>query len=117
MKVVYIAHPIRGDVKENIKKVLEINRQINLEEPEVVPFAPYIVDCQSLDDNVPSERERGIKNDVELMNKGFIDEIRLYGDRISNGMKEEIKLAHKLNIEVVPMTYKTRMEYQYEKWD
>ena len=47
--------------------------------------------------------ERGIKNDVALMKKGFIDEVRLYGDRISNGMEAEIKLANSLGIPVISM--------------
>ena len=86
MKVAYIAHPISGDPEGNIAKILDIVRSINLLEPDVVPFAPYIVDCQALDDQNPEERERGIQNDIALFRKGFIDEVRLYGDRISMGM-------------------------------
>lgn len=100
MKIAYIAHPISGDIEGNLKKIRAINRTINLEEPDVVPFAPYYLDCVSLDDNVLEERERGIKNDIELMKRGFIDELRLYGDRISNGMLAEIKMALKFNVPV-----------------
>lgn len=107
MKVAYIAHPISGDVEGNIIKILDIVRSINLLEPDVVPFAPYIVDCQALDDATPKERERGIKNDIALFRKGFIDEVRLYGDRISNGMKHEIDLAMELGIMVRPMGVQT----------
>ena len=111
MKIAYIAHPISGDPEGNIQKILEIVRSINLLEPDVVPFAPYIVDCQALDDSIKEERDRGIKNDITLFNKGFIDEVRLYGDRISNGMTYEIDLALKLGIEVRPMTEETKREY------
>lgn len=101
MKIVYIAHPISGDVKGNIEKVLDIVKEINLNEPDTVPFAPYIPDCLALDDSVPEQRERGIKNDIALFKAGFIDEVRLYGSRISEGMKAEIRLAHNLNIPVI----------------
>ena len=111
MRVVYIAHPISGDIKGNLKLIEAIGRKINLEEPEVVPFAPYFFDCYCMNDNVKEERERGIKNDIALMRKDFIDEIRLYGNKISVGMVHEIELAHILNIKVVPMTKETRKAY------
>lgn len=111
MKVAYIAHPIGGNVKHNLEMVRKIVRFINLDEPETVPFAPYWLDCHALDDNVPVERLRGIKNDIELLKRGFIDEIRLYGNRISNGMWAEINLGKKLGIPIVPMTTETLKEY------
>jgi hypothetical protein len=111
MKVVYIAHPISGDVEQNLKRIEAIGRHINLTEPDVVPFAHYFFDCYALDDNIPEERERGIKNDIALMRKGFIEEVRLYGDRISTGMSHEIDLALELKIEVIAMTEATRKEF------
>ena len=63
MKIVYIAHPIGGDVENNLEKVRQIVRKLNLERQDIVPFAPYWLDCHALDDNNPQERERGIKND------------------------------------------------------
>lgn len=111
MKVAYIAHPVGGDVQNNLKRIEKIGRQINIEESGVVPFAPYYFDCHVLDDSVPDERNRGIKNNVALMRKGFVDEVRLYGDRISTGMGHEIELAHELGIPVVPMTPETKEAY------
>jgi len=110
MKIAYIAHPISGDIEGNLERIKKIGRKINLEEPNVVPFAHYYFDCHALDDDVPEERERGIKNDIALMKKGFIDEVRLYGDRISSGMRHEVELAHELGIKVVPMTEETNMQ-------
>ena len=115
MKIAYIAHPIGGNVEVNLKRIRKIAREINLHEPSTVPFAPYYLDCVSLDDSNPSERERGIKNDIELMNRGFIDEVRLYGHKISVGMSHEIELAHELGIKVIPMTAKTKIQY-FEGW-
>lgn len=112
MVVAYLAHPIGGQVLQNLEKVKSIARQINLQEPDTVPFVPYFIDCHCLDDGVIVERLRGIKNNVELMQRGFIDELRLYGDKISSGMQAEIQLAHKLGIKIVPMTYATKSQFE-----
>lgn len=101
MKIIYIAHPIGGDPKGNIDKILKIIRRINLTEPEVVPFAPYIPDCLAMDDHVQEERDRGIKNDVALINAGFISECRLYGPTVSPGMQAEKELFESLNVPVI----------------
>lgn len=111
MKIVYIAHPIGGDVKNNLEKIKNIVRFINLNYPSVLPFAHYWLDCHALNDDVPAERNRGIQNDHELFNRKFIDEVWLYGDRISAGMKAEIELANSLGITVVPKTEATKREY------
>lgn len=110
MKIVYIAHPISGDIEGNLKKILTIVREINITESDVLPFAHYWVDCHALDDTIPEERERGIKNDITLLKAGFINELWLYGDRISNGMKHEIDLARLLSIPIFPKTEETKLE-------
>ena len=114
MKIAYIAHPISGDIAGNLKKIEAIGREINLKEPDVVPFAPYYFDCNTLNDDIEAERKRGIKNDIALFKKGFIDELRLYGDRISKGMEHEIKLCQELCIDVMPMTEETYTQYYRE---
>ena len=104
MKIIYIAHPVSGDLSKNLEKIRQIVRLINTTREDVVPFAPYWLDCHALDDTIPTERARGIKNNSTLFKKGFIDEIWLYGHTISDGMLAEIKLASKLGIKVVPQT-------------
>ena len=111
MKIAYIAHPIGGNVKSNLMKVRKIARQINIDEPDTLPFAPYYLDCICMDDSNPEERERGIKNDTYLLETGIIDELRLYGDQISKGMYDEILIALREQIEVVPMTPETKIAY------
>lgn len=111
-KIVYIAHPIGGDVENNLKKVTFIAREINLKEPNTVPFAQFFLDCYALDDTVPEERARGIKNNTIILKRKFIDEVRLYGDKISNGMFNEILLADKLGIKVIAMTEGTKRDLE-----
>ena len=113
MKIVYIAHPISGNVSGNLSAIKEIVRGINLRMPEVLPFAHYVIDCESLNDTIPEERERGIKNDIVLLKAGFINELWLYGSRVSEGMKHEIALAKELGIPVISMSIGT-MDYGTE---
>lgn len=101
MKVVYIAHPISGDVPGNLERIRQIVRQINLEDPNTVPFVPYWLDCHALDDTVQEERLRGIRNDHEYFHRKVMNEVWLYGDRISDGMKAEIELAKRCGIPVI----------------
>lgn len=101
MIIAYICHPIAGDVSENLMRIREIVRKINLTELDVVPFVPYYSDARAMDDNVIPERRRAIKNTEEIFRRGIIDEVRLYGPRISAGMDNEIRLALQLGIKVV----------------
>lgn len=110
MRIAYIAHPVAGDPK-NLDRIIRIAEKINREEPQVVPFVPYYIDLLTLDDNDPKDRTKGIRNDTELIRRKFIDEIRLYGDRISNGMMAEIRLARELGIPIQPMTKGTTKDY------
>ncbi len=109
-KIAYIAHPIGGDVENNIKKVIDICREVNLAHPDIVPFVPYLSDLYALDDANPFERERGLRNGLFMLKKGFIDEIWLYGDRISNGMRAEINICLEVGIKVVCKTIETQKE-------
>jgi len=111
MEIAYIAHPVGGDVAGNIEKILKIVREININEPDVVPFVPYLADLYALNDDIPEERNRGIKNGLSLIEAGFITECRLYGDRISAGMSAEIKQFICTEIPVKPMTDETMFSF------
>ena len=99
--MVYIAHPISGNVEENLADIRRIVRKINLMWDDVVPFVPYYADCVSMDDSVEWERKRGIKNDHEVLESGIVNELWLCSDRISEGMKAEMEIAKKLKIDIV----------------
>lgn len=99
MKIVYIAHPISGDINGNVLKVLSLCKKYHT--AKILPFAPYIVSLQYLDDTKKEDRERGIQANIEFFNRKIIDELWVCGDRVSDGMKKEIELAEKLKIPVV----------------
>lgn len=97
-KTVYPAHPIGGDVAANVQRIKGIVRAMHIA-GEVQPVAPFISDCDGiLDDNNPEERAIGIAADTEYFLRGMIDEVWLFGTKISNGMRAEILLAWDLGI-------------------
>ena len=110
MKVVYIAHPIGGDVEMNLGKIRDIVRWVNLREKDVIPFVPYYCDVVSLDDDNPLERAKGFKNNLYLIQ--YCDELRLYGDKISKGMIVEIERAKELQIPIIPMSEETMIGWE-----
>lgn len=98
-RIIYIAHPIGGNVDANVKSVLSIVRELNMSGLPIVPFAPYIVDVLALDDSDPVQRTRGFKNNNQLFD--FVDEVWLYGGRITSGMQVEIDWANERGIPVL----------------
>jgi hypothetical protein len=102
MKIIYIAHPISGDISGNLEKIRLIVRELNLTRTDIVPFAPYWLDCHALDDNDTVHRKRGIMNSKALLAR--CDEVWLYGPALSRGMTDEIVLALSLKIPVRAMS-------------
>ena len=103
MKIVYIAHPIGGEsFDQNLIELAKIVRYLNLTEENIVPFVPYFIDLHALNDNIGFERNKGIVNNRVLFESGVIEELWLYGSRISKGIEQEIEWAKELNIKIVP---------------
>lgn len=103
MKICYIAHPIGGDVENNLADLRRIVRKINLEQPAVIPFVPYYADVVSLDDSIPAERARGVWNATAVLHSGVVKEVWLTGDRMSPGMAVEMTVAKELGIPVIDL--------------
>lgn len=54
--------------------------------------------CACLNDSIPKEREIGMAAGLSLL--WFCDELWVFGDEISEGMKSEIQFCRNLNIPV-----------------
>ena len=111
-KLIYIAHPVGGNIKENIKKILQICHNIHRENNGVIPFAPYIVALYYLNDDIIEERKLGMLANQEHFKRKTMDEIWLYGDNISKGMEGEIKLAIKHEIPI--KLHNPKLKNQFE---
>ena len=99
---VFIAHPISGDVRGNMERVLRICQKVHTE--HIIPVAPSLVSLQYLDDTVIEDRNLGIDANLECFHRRFVDELWLFGDHISAGMWQEIALAREVGIPVVAKT-------------
>lgn len=89
-KLVYICSPLKGDLEVNMARAVKYAKSAS--EEGVIPLAPHTIFTQFLDDLIPEERERGLKLGVDLLKR--CDEIWVYGDHLSEGMKNEIVTAY-----------------------
>ncbi len=96
MNLVYIASPLAGDIEGNIQKALGYCRLAA--EQGVAPVAPHTIFTRFLDDHDPAERKLGLKMGFALLTR--CDELWVFGDIISAGMRSEITIAEKHDIPV-----------------
>jgi len=99
-KLIYVCSPVKGknkeEVKENILKAKVYCKMLLFWGH--IPLAPHVAFDGILDDNIQQERERALQIGLELVKR--CDEVWVFGDRISEGMRAEIELAKKLGIPV-----------------
>ncbi|MFH1175583.1 MAG: hypothetical protein V1698_02585 [bacterium] len=69
-KVVFIGHPVSGDIQENIKKILDICKKFH--NKNIIPCAPYLVSLKYLNDEIIEDRELGIEANLECFHRKFI---------------------------------------------
>lgn len=96
MKLVYIASPLAGDVEGNIQNALDYCRFAVSQ--GVAPVAPHTIFTRFLDDRNPVERRIGMKMGFALLER--CDELWVFGENITGGMRSEITIAAKHGIPV-----------------
>ena len=109
-KTVFIGHPIGGDIRGNAEKVLKICAEVHTQ--DIIPVAPYLISLQYLNDEVLEDRQLGMEANHECFRRKYVDELWLFGDRISSGMKQEVLLAKEMNIPIIPKTDGTRSDLE-----
>lgn len=102
-KIVFIGHAISGDPVGNRQKVLDICRE--LQSPDIMPTAPYAFLLDYLEEKDWPVGQLAVD---EYFRRRFVDELWLYGTRISDGMRKEIKLAYDCGIPVLAKTPETK---------
>jgi hypothetical protein len=98
-KTVFIAHPISEDPEGNTRKVLEICRQIHT--ADVIPVVPGLVWRMYLSAIDAGAKTLAKAVTEEYFRRGMIDEIWFYGDKLSSGTLEELKLAERYGVRAV----------------
>ena len=92
-KLIYVASPLRGDIEGNIKRAYNYCRWAAMQ--GVIPVASHILFTGFLDDEILEEREMGIRLGIDLLR--HCDAIWVFGDVITEGMKNELDWARILN--------------------
>lgn len=95
MKKVYICAPLAGDVQGNLEKAKRYSEYAL--RCGAAPVTPHFY-ALCLHDNIPEEREMGMAAGLSLL--WFCDEIWVFSNQTTDGMRAEIRLAHNLNIKV-----------------
>ena len=93
MKKVYICSPLGGDVERNLqraKKYTEYALKCG-----TAPVVPHFY-ALCLDDNNPKEREIGMAAGLSLL--WFCDEMWIFCDELTEGMRSEMQFCKNLNI-------------------
>jgi len=103
MKLIYLAHPVSGDVLANVARAKLWLRWLtdSREEPAAV-VAPWITEVELWDDDDPEQREAGLRRCLVMVER--CDELWLTGGRVSEGMDRERRHAMKHGLTVVDVT-------------
>ncbi len=102
MKVCYLAHPVAGDVADNMNRARQWLRYLIDTQPEIAFCAPWLPYLDVLDEDNPAHRERGMRDDLAIAER--CDGIVLCGGRISSGMRRELDAIAALNGFAVDLT-------------
>jgi hypothetical protein len=93
MKVVYICHPLRGDIAGNRERVRLICTAVK---HHCVPLAPHLLLPDYIDE--ASERDLALKHGLALLR--CADEMWICSDDVSGGMGGEIAEALRLGVSI-----------------
>jgi hypothetical protein len=96
VRKVFVCSPYAGCVKENVHNARMYSRFVFL--CGCMPITPHLMYPRFLEDKDIKERDAGIQMGLILL--GFCNEIWVFGQRISNGMRREIAFAEAHGIHI-----------------
>ncbi len=94
-KKVYICAPLGGDVEGNLAKAVEYTKFAF--KSGVAPVTPHFY-AMCLNDRNKNERELGRSAGMSLL--WFCDEMWIFGDIVTEGMKAEIRFCQNLHVKM-----------------
>lgn len=92
--LVYICSPFSGDVENNVIKARTYSRYA-LDRGNI-PIAPHLLFPQFMSD----ESERRLAMHFNYVLLGKCEEVWVFGDYVSQGMAEEIRIAENRNMKI-----------------
>jgi hypothetical protein len=96
MTIVYVASPLAGDVSNNIEKARKYCRMVS--DKGFLPLAPHTIFTQFLNDGIEKERNLGMRMGLRLLKR--CDELWVFGNDITAGMKAEITVANEYKLPI-----------------
>jgi len=102
MRVIYMAHPVSGDLPGNLAKAKRWVRAIEETCPDVAVVASWITECEVWDDANPEERAARLRRDCAVVSR--CDEFWLCGvvkDEPTRGMAIELAEAGQCGLEII----------------
>ena len=93
LKKVYICAPLGGDTELNLQQAKRYTEYAL--KCGTAPVVPHFY-ALCLDDHNPKEREIGMAAGLSLL--WFCDEMWIFGDEVTEGMRSEIQFCKNLNI-------------------
>lgn len=100
LRYAYVCHPYGGDHK-NLRRAHECCAKLRWDEPEVIPVYVPLLFHYLLDDANPEHRQAGLSFCRRVL--ALCHEVRVYGDRVTEGMAMEIRAAHEMGLPIVTM--------------
>jgi len=99
--IVYVASPFRSDSVYGTKLNIEMAKSHCREviSSGAIPYAPHLLFPQFMQDADAEERSLALQMGITMLS--HCDELWVFGDTISEGMRAEIEAAEKLHIPVV----------------
>ena len=96
MITAYICSPYAGDVEGNVERAKIYCKNAIFK--GAMPVASHLLYPQFLNDNDPAERNLGMSFAVRLLS--MCDQLWVFGDTVSKGMKAEITFAEECGIPI-----------------
>lgn len=94
--LIYICSPYSGNVDRNVKRARVFCRFAL--EKNCIPIALHLLFPQFMNDDIPQERELAMLMNIVLLGK--CNELWVFGERVSKGMKVEIQRAKQKRITI-----------------
>lgn len=94
--MVYICSPYSGNTEKNTENARKYSRFAV--DCHYLPITPHIYFTQFMNDNIPEERDIAIFMNWVLMSK--CEQLWVFGDNISTGMKTEIDSAKRKHMKI-----------------
>lgn len=102
LPVIYLAHPVRGAVEENLRSAELIWQAIETAYERVAICSQWVTEVRLFDEADDKQRERALLRDMAVIEKA--DGVILCGREITPGMRQEAKHAEAHGLPVLDCT-------------